>query len=445
MAQDTTNRGPAEACDDDPSQVQGPLVDRLPRIVAIMGSGETAPTMVRTHQQLLARLPASARAVLVETPYGFQENAGEISQRTTDYFRRNVGRTITPVGPRTPADTDGPDAAAQIARLQDAGYIFAGPGSPTYALEQWRDSAFVDVLAGKLRTGGIVIFASAAAVGLGRVAVPVYEIYKVGRPPRWVPGLDLLAVAGLDAAVIPHFDNAEGGTHDTRFCYLGARRLDMLEQQLGGDTVVIGVDEHTALILDLDAQTALVQGRGGVTVRRNRQQVRQVPAGSEIPLALLSQGPTASAAPRHSGQLSIADEEPSAGKAFTLSEHVQQCTGAFDAALRARDASAAGQAILELEATIAAWSADPTQTDEADRARSVLRGLITRLGDAAASGLADPAERIAPLAEVVVRTRAALRQRREFDVADALRDQAADAGLELRDTPDGTTWHLTDG
>jgi cysteinyl-tRNA synthetase len=27
-------------------------------------------------------------------------------------------------------------------------------------------------------------------------------------------------------------------------------------------------------------------------------------------------------------------------------------------------------------------------------------------------------------------------------MADALRDAAAGAGLELRDTPDGTTWHL---
>ena len=34
-----------------------------------------------------------------------------------------------------------------------------------------------------------------------------------------------MAEAGLDAVVIPHFDNAEGGNHDTRFCYLGERRL----------------------------------------------------------------------------------------------------------------------------------------------------------------------------------------------------------------------------
>ena len=30
---------------------------------------------------------------------------------------------------------------------------------------------------------------------------------------------------GLPAVVVPHYDNAEGGHHDTRFCYLGERRL----------------------------------------------------------------------------------------------------------------------------------------------------------------------------------------------------------------------------
>ena len=72
--------------------------------------------------------------------------------------------------------------------------------------------------------------ASAAALTLGVVTVPVYEIYKVGDDPRWLEGLDLLGRAtGLRAAVVPHYDNAEGGNHDTRFCYMGERRLRDLE------------------------------------------------------------------------------------------------------------------------------------------------------------------------------------------------------------------------
>ncbi len=54
--------------------------------------------------------------------------------------------------------------------------------------------------------------------------------------------------------MIPHYDNAEGGTHDTRFCYLGERRLRLLESMVETGTVVLGVDEHTAVLFDLDAE-----------------------------------------------------------------------------------------------------------------------------------------------------------------------------------------------
>jgi len=74
--------------------------------------------------------------------------------------------------------------------------------------------------------------ASAAALTLGRYTIPVYEIYKVGEAPRWLEGLDLLTPIGLPVAVVPHYDNAEGGNHDTRFCYLGEHRLRMLEDEL---------------------------------------------------------------------------------------------------------------------------------------------------------------------------------------------------------------------
>ncbi len=78
--------------------------------------------------------------------------------------------------------------------------------------------------------------------------------------------MDLLAATGLRAAVIPHYDNAEGGNHDTRFCYLGERRVRMLESMLEPDTVVLGVDENTACLFYLDADTATVLGRGRVAI-----------------------------------------------------------------------------------------------------------------------------------------------------------------------------------
>ena len=72
-----------------------------------------------------------------------------------------------------------------------------------------------DVLRTKLSSAGAVTFASAAALTLGVTTLPVYEIYKAGHAPVWLEGLNLLeAATGLRAAVIPHYDNAEGGHHD---------------------------------------------------------------------------------------------------------------------------------------------------------------------------------------------------------------------------------------
>ncbi|HEV2369079.1 MAG TPA: hypothetical protein VGR90_04345, partial [Acidimicrobiales bacterium] len=238
-------------------------------MLVIMGSGETSPTMVKTHRAVIDRLgPAPVPAVLLDTPFGFQENADDITARAVHYFSESVGTTMEVVSFRSGRDAD--DVVAHermMGRLRTAKYVFAGPGSPTYALSVWADSAVPGMLAEKLTGGGAVCFASAAALTLGFLTVPVYEIYKVGAEPRWLPGLDLLAVTGLRAALIPHYNNAEGGNHDTRFCYLGERRLARMEEELPEDAFVLGVDEHTGLVIDVETGAAEVVGLGVVTVR----------------------------------------------------------------------------------------------------------------------------------------------------------------------------------
>src|SRR5712692_6480468 len=67
-------------------------------ILAIMGSGETSPTMVTVHRALVSRLGmGSPRALLLETPYAFQENAADVSSRARGYFARSVGLAVTAV------------------------------------------------------------------------------------------------------------------------------------------------------------------------------------------------------------------------------------------------------------------------------------------------------------------------------------------------------------
>src|SRR5258708_23300899 len=143
------------------------------RLLCIMGSGETAPTMVSVHAELMDRAGSPPGvAVMLDTPYGFQENASEISAKTTGYFNVNVGHPIEVASLR---DSSSPDALA-LERLhnmlRDARYIFAGPGSPSYALRQWRGSRGPHLLPGPLSGGGGVPLARPAAPLLGATAPP---------------------------------------------------------------------------------------------------------------------------------------------------------------------------------------------------------------------------------------------------------------------------------
>lgn len=411
-----------------------------------MGSGETSPTHSKTHRDLLARLgPKPVPAVILDTPVGFQPNADQLSAKAAEYFRVSVQAEVE-VATWHSADADALTTETMLTKLRRARYVFAGPGSPTYALRQWHRSQVPAVLTEKLATGGAITFASAAALTLGVATVPVYEIYKVGTEPAWATGLDLTRAAGLSCAVIPHYDNAEGQNHDTRFCYLGEERLARLERELPEGAFVLGVDEHTGLILDLDAGTGTVVGLGGVTVRRAGRSI-VFTSGSVVTIDDLrsaaegraASGPGAEPPPRSSAPPDDADAGVTEA---SLVDGVRRLEGAFEAALGARDVSEAVAVVLELDDLIVAWSGDTLQSDETDLARSSLRGMVVRLGQVAEIGAGDPAERVAPFVDALLAVRTRARAAKDFATSDLVRDDLVGAGIELRDGPEGTSWHL---
>jgi hypothetical protein len=420
---------------------------RLPRILTIMGSGETTPTMARAHRAIIDRLgERPVPAVLLDTPYGFQENAADISDRALEYFRTTVGSPFTLASFLSP-DVGPLARETAFVRIREARYVFAGPGSPTYALRVWAGTEVPRLLSAKLETGGAVTMASAAALTLGRLTIPVYEIYKVGEAPRWLEGLDLLTPLGLPVAVVPHYDNAEGGNHDTRFCYLGERRLRALEADLPDDVFILGVDGHTALVLDLDAGSASVSGLGTVTVRKDGRSA-VFPAGSELTIADLvaaAQGNAPSPVAASGAASPQAPVQAAAPAAGLLRDETAKLEAVFGASLEECDAPAAVRAILTLEETIQAWSFDTDQSDALAMARSALRSAIVCLGEMAAEGTSDPAELVGPFVEALLAERVRVRAAREWAAADAIRDRLLAAGIELHDTPDGTAWELHAG
>lgn len=409
-------------------------------ILALMGSGETSPTMVTLHRELAAQLGHEPDAVILETPYGFQVNRDAISAGAREYFRRSVGLT-TVVAPDSDTDVDGVRD-----RLRRADWVFSGPGSPSYALGRWHTQRVGEILHERVRREyGVTVMASAAACTVGFAALPVYEVYKAGHPPVWLDGLDLTGALGLRVAVIPHYDNAEGGTHDTRFCYLGEPRLAALERELPDDGAVLGIDEHTALLIDLDAATARVWGRGVLTVRRRGV---SVPVGAGTVLALdelrdmvggRRRAPDRIPAPRGADAATTADSGPP-----TLQEAVAASEARFDSALAAHDAEAMVAAILDLEAVIAAWGADMEEDQGGEWARTVLRGMIRQCVPHAQRGMDEPQATLERIVPPLLDLRGHLRSRSAYDVADRLRDALSAGGVHLHDTASGSEWRRTE-
>lgn len=429
------------------------VVDGTARVLAIIGSGETTPTMAKVHRDLFEKLGRWLQlAVILDTPYGFQSNADDISPRAAAYFRESTGQHVEIVSLRNVAEASSLEVESAQARVGEAQWVFSGPGSPTYALAQWRQTRLPGLFAEKLATGGAIVFSSAAALTLGRWTLPVYEIYKAGAKPAWDTGLDLLSSFGLEVAVIPHYDNAEGGTHDTRYCYLGEGRLRAMEAQLPEQAWVLGVDEHTACIIDLDAGLVSVLGLGAITVRSHGESAT-VPAGKTVSiddLRALAAGEAGQArrlAPERAPDAAAVEDAPNrpppgTGARSPLIAEVSRLSTTFDDALARRDAPGASEAVLELEEALHAWSADTFESDELDRARNALRRAMLRLGEAAGPGLRDPRQVAAPWVEALLTERDEARRSRRFEDADRIRDHLERAGVEVRDMPAGTEWDL---
>lgn len=241
-----------------------------PGILALFGSGETSPSGRKVFDRLLKDLPPQPRLALVETPAGFELNSAQVIGRVAEFLRfrlQNYAPQTTAIPARRRGTPFSPDDRSLAAPLLEADLIFMGPGSPTYAVRQLRDSVAWDYIRARHRLGAPLALASAAVIAISAYALPVYEIYKVGEDPHWKPGLDFFGAYGLPLVFVPHWNNNDGGDElDTSRCFMGQARFAELVELLPPDLTIVGIDESTALLMDLQQGSCQVIGLGGVTV-----------------------------------------------------------------------------------------------------------------------------------------------------------------------------------
>jgi hypothetical protein len=350
-------------------------------MIALMGTGEFSGTMVEVHKSLLKRHGKAVEAVFLDTPAGFQLNVDDLGRKAVSYFDRHIQQFLTVVSLKNIKQADPFELSKAYDMLSRADYILMGPGSPTYALDQWQGSRMPEIFHRHIEKGGTLVASSAAALTLGTKSLPVYEIYKVGWPSHWVKGLQLLDGFGYRWAVMPHWNNTEGGTHDTRFCFMGQGRLQDLLLQLPEAVNILGLDEHTALEINLDDNTARVKGIGRVTLLgREGQCVFE--KGDAIDLARLRDaGPDL----KQPSQVSTSRPPESPGDATPGAEDdfwrmVHELEAGIKNDLEHQRIEHATRSLLALEGLISQSHALLMEKEALGAVRDVFRELLAELG-----------------------------------------------------------------
>ena len=409
-------------------------------MIVLMGSGELTATMVEVHKELLRRFGPAAKAVFLDTPAGFQLNVDQISQKAQDYFKTHIRQSLA-IASFKSNDTISPFEAEQAYQtLREADFVLIGPGSPTYAVQQWQPSAVPQILSGRIREGGCLVAASAAALTVGRFTLPVYEIYKVGQDLHWADGMDILKSFGFNLVVVPHWNNAEGGTHDTRFCFMGEPRFRQLVSLLPEDVAILGLDEHTACILDFESREAVIKGIGRVTLQRAGQRI-VFKTGDRFSFEVLrgaDQGgdwQQASPAPDDS-------ETDSAAGGDAFWDQIHRLEAVFYKGLETHEARKTTNALLELDRRIWRAQQDLENEESIIQARDTLRELIAALGTRLAAAPRSETECLAPLVEQLLDVRETFRRQKQFEEADSIRDSLQRANIIIEDTKTGSRWRL---
>ena len=406
--------------------------------IAIMGSGETTDSMVRVHRYLLEKLKPPVKAVFIDTPAGFQMNADDLYQKAREYFQKRLNQAMERVTFPSAKNLSMYEAEKAYQILREGDYIFVGPGSPTYALKNWIGTPIPKILAERFQEGACFVAASAAALTLGKFTLPVYEIYKVGEDLRWVEGLNLLGQFGLPVAVIPHWNNAEGGTHDTRFCYMGEPRLIQLERMLPPGTPILGIDEHSACIFDFLAVQVLIRGVGEVTLRQggNRRIFRD---GEILTLEEFKGRALPPLQEKRPAPSKIQTTEPGAAP---FRERVKSLQQAFDQSLREDKADHLISTLLNLDKLIWKSSRDFEDDEKISQARETLRGMVVQLGLRFNELPKDIPSLLTPFLNLLLEVRGKLRSGKQFELSDFIRDRLGKAGIVVEDAPEGARWHL---
>lgn len=412
--------------------------------VALVGSGELSATMVETYKMLLSRVGPGEKELFLDTPAGFQENVDLLARRAVHFFEQQVQHSMEVASFKSSETVSAAEAEKTYRLLNEAGFVLLGPGSPTYAVRQLRETPIPTLLSAMVTRGGSLVVASAAALTAGSHTLPVYEIYKVGESLHWVEGLNILGSLGLELVVIPHWNNAEGGNHDTRFCYMGEKRFRALEEQLPPGAAILGIDEHTACILDFSNRRASVQGLGRVTIRRGGAE-QYFSKGEEFSFQLLLGRPAGGDKDEEgmSGEKDLSRSSLVGGadrKEASFWDRMHGIEDVFHRALEQNDPAAVATQLLEADRMLWQAQLDLENPEFISQGREIYREMIVLAGTGMSRAFTDMPRKYKRLVEKLLELREHYRREKRWLEADQIRDLLQQSGIVVEDTEQGPRW-----
>ena len=231
-------------------------------LIALVGSGEFTPAMAAVDRGLLAATGAEwPRAAIV--PTASWPDGPAVFQRWADMGEAHfagLGATPVPVLIRDQVSADDP---ANAALLSGCDLIYLSGGKPGHLLAALQDTAAGAAVRAAHARGVVIAGCSAGAMVLGGHQLRVGGRGFLQPPFGWQDALGY--VEGI--VVLPHYDR------------MPETLVVPLALAAPTDSVVVGIDEDTALVGRDGAWQ--VQGRGRVTLWRGANR-RRYKAGSSV-------------------------------------------------------------------------------------------------------------------------------------------------------------------
>jgi hypothetical protein len=222
---------------------------------------------------------------------------------------------------------------------------------------------------------------------------------------------------------------------------MGEPRFQTLEAMLPEDVHVLGVDEHTACIMDLGRNEARIRGLGGAVLRRGGSALC-LDRNAVVSLDVLK-GNWRAQSPQPTP---AAPEAPDAAsgppRSDSFWESIHALEERFQTAQDAHDAESMSAVLLELDRFIWTSSRNMESEEFISQARELLREWVVMLGASLSARPRTTDECLGPLVEELLRLRDDLRRRKRWEEADALRDCLQRARVIIEDTGAGSRWRI---